>query len=47
MSILDLMNEYMDVVVTKSDFGAMIHGDDVEAALEALELAGGYENLPD
>lgn len=36
--------------VTKEEFGVLVHSDDqeeVERALEALEEAGGYDNLDD
>lgn len=34
-------------LMTKSEFGEVVHSPNYAEALEALELAGGYENLLD
>lgn len=47
-SLYDLLKSISDASMTKREFGRKIHSYDkaeVQEALEALENAGGYENL--
>lgn len=51
--MLDLILEQVERssdIMTKSQFGTLVHSDDereVEKALAIMEAAGGYENLED
>lgn len=49
--MLDFMQAMAErTVITKTDFGRMVHSDDqdeMDQAMAALEEAGGYDNLED
>lgn len=52
MNMLDYVNLLIqqNEVVTKQDFGKLVHSgnqEDVDKALEALEMTGSYDNLAD
>lgn len=51
MNMLEfIQREVKKMKMTKSEFGRMVHSDndeDIEIAIEAMMMAGGYENLED
>ena len=51
MNMLEFLQQQADLMkMTKTEFGELVHSPnqaDVDAAMEALEMAGGYDNLED
>lgn len=50
MNMLEFMLAMTEESMTKEEFGRLVHSDDqaeVDRALQALEVAGGYDNLDD
>ena len=50
MNMFEFMMAMTEERMTKAEFGRLVHSDDqaeVDKALKALEVAGGYDNLDD
>lgn len=51
MNMLEFLQQQAELMkMTKAEFGELVHSSnqaDVDAAMAALEMAGGYDNLED
>lgn len=50
MNMLEFMLAMTAAKMTKEEFGRLVHSDnqeDIDRALDAIEAAGGYDNLDD